>query len=102
MTDNELKTQVALGLIDPKEIGPNLIWSIVDSELLHSLAEIYFNHLLKEADENPGCMDNTYWINSPERQRNKVYMNFLSNPHTSVKTRAYINSILLKIHGKNI
>lgn len=89
MTENELRMQIALGLIDPTDIDPWLIWNLKDSIFIHQLAELFYNNLLSS------------W-RSLARPHNSVYLNkyrriheqFLNNPNTNLATRKYINSVI--------
>ena len=76
MTDNELKIQITLGLIDPENIEPILIWGVQDTELLYALTKIFYGHLLcmKNDPEHSG------WIPS-KRRHDIVHENFLNNPN---------------------
>jgi hypothetical protein len=86
MKDEELKAQIALGLINPAEIRPLLIWGIQDPELLDNLAKIFYGAIEKQFTENG------HW---PTRDQARVHEEFLNNPNTSTATRIYINNILL-------
>ncbi len=89
MTDNELKAQIALGLVNPEDIEPILIWGVQDAELLHDLAKIFYGHLLRMKTDS----EYSGWIPS-KRRHDIVHENFLNNPNTDTKTRIYINQTI--------
>lgn len=92
MTDSELKMQIALGLMTSSKINPFLIWSVTDEELLDTLAKIFYSDLL-DAFANEISVRYVEITNQAE----VIHINFLNNPHTSNKTRIYINGVVNEI-----
>lgn len=84
MTNEELKSQIALGLIKIEEIDPILIYNLDNSKLLHSLAKIFYRNLLHQLKDEG-------WDNFIRKWHDSMHEHFLTNPNTSNETRILIN-----------